>query len=271
MAVQVTALHFESPALAGITVEAGATPHFLEVVVHQRGGTRAYLQVFEPIDHVTMNYLAHGLRFIEDPYFLAGTAVPDWLSVVDRRVRARAKVALPLVGDADDRVAAIARGIVQHHTDDDWFHRTAAFAELSWKFTVQVRDVLGRDDGLRPSFLGHILVELLLDAAIARAQPSVLRDYYAAIESIDGRIVQDVVSRIAARPAAQLAEFIDLFCIHRFLFDYADDERLLFRLNQIMRRVGLAALPPALMQVLPAMRSDVHSREWELLAAPASC
>ena len=33
-----------------------------------------------------MNYFAHGVRFLEDPYFLAGTAVPDWLSVVDRRV-----------------------------------------------------------------------------------------------------------------------------------------------------------------------------------------
>ena len=37
-----------------------------------------------------MNYFAHGHRFVDDPYFLAGTAVPDWLSVVDRKVRVRA-------------------------------------------------------------------------------------------------------------------------------------------------------------------------------------
>ena len=28
-----------------------------------------------------VNYFAHGLRFLNRPHFLAGTAVPDWLSV----------------------------------------------------------------------------------------------------------------------------------------------------------------------------------------------
>ena len=36
-----------------------------------------------------MNYFAHGRHFIDQPYLLAGTAVPDWLNVVDRSVRAR--------------------------------------------------------------------------------------------------------------------------------------------------------------------------------------
>ena len=40
-----------------------------------------------------MNYFAHGYAFLDDPYFLAGTAVPDWLSVIDRRMRARSKLA----------------------------------------------------------------------------------------------------------------------------------------------------------------------------------
>ncbi len=71
-----------------------------------------------------MNYLAHGWPFLDDPYFLAGTAVPDWLSVADRQVRARGKQAVPLGNDDDLRVAAVARGIVQHHEDDRWFHET---------------------------------------------------------------------------------------------------------------------------------------------------
>ena len=36
-----------------------------------------------------MNYLAHGFRFTDEPYFLAGTAAPDWLSVIDRKMRLR--------------------------------------------------------------------------------------------------------------------------------------------------------------------------------------
>jgi hypothetical protein len=212
-----------------------------------------------------MNYLAHGYRFVDEPYFLAGTAVPDWLSVVDRRVRARSKGALPLVDDADAPTAAIARGIVQHHTDDAHFHNTRAFTELSWQFTVQLRDLLSPDDGLRPSFLGHILVELLLDASIAAAEPQALDTYYAALEHVDGSLVQRVVERVAARSAGQLAEFISLFRQHQFLYDYADDDKLHYRLNQVMRRVGLAELPPDVKELFPAMRLAVEARQAELL------
>ena len=39
-----------------------------------------------------MNYFAHALPFLDDdPYFVAGTGVPDWLSVADRDVRVRLK------------------------------------------------------------------------------------------------------------------------------------------------------------------------------------
>src|SRR5579863_4782510 len=104
-----------------------------------------------------MNYFAHGFAHVDDPWFLAGTAVPDWLNVSDRGVRVREKQAAPLVTDVDPRVAALARGIVQHHADDAWFHVTPVFAELSWSFASRLREVLAPDEGMRPSFLGHIL------------------------------------------------------------------------------------------------------------------
>ena len=49
------------------------------------------------VNWVSMNYFTHALPFLDgDPYFLAGTAVPDWMSVADRQVRVRAKLAAPL-------------------------------------------------------------------------------------------------------------------------------------------------------------------------------
>ena len=91
-----------------------------------------------------MNYFAHGQAFVDDPWFLAGTAIPDWLNVSDRGVRVRPKNAAHLMDDADRRVAALARGITRHHEDDAWFHSTAAFAELSWGFTARLRDCARR-------------------------------------------------------------------------------------------------------------------------------
>jgi hypothetical protein len=212
-----------------------------------------------------MNYYAHGRSFLDDPYFLAGTAIPDWLNVADRQVRLRSKHAAPLVDDPDPRIGAVARGVLQHHHDDGWFHRTAAFAELSWSFTAAIRDALAPDDGLRPSFLGHILVELLLDATLIAEAPDELETYYAALSTIDASVVQAAVNRGAPRQTERLAPLIPAFIASRFLFDYLDDERLLYRLNGVMARVQLRPLPRSFLGLLPEARRRVAAAKEALL------
>jgi hypothetical protein len=219
-----------------------------------------------------MNYLAHGFPYVEDPYFLAGTAVPDWLSVVNRRMRVRSKRIAPLIDHRDPRLAALARGILRHHADDRWFHQTRAFAELSLQLTVAVRDALSQDDGFRPSFLGHILVEILLDATLIVDDPRRLDKYYAALEQIDTRHVAQSVNEMATCESPRLAEFISKFCSVRFLYDYVQDEKLLFRLNQVMKRVKLPTLPNEFLAILPPARRDVRRRRDELLVGlPDEC
>lgn len=206
---------------------------------------------------------------------MAGTAVPDLLNVADRGVRTRSKHAVQWIEHADPQLAAVARGIVQHHSDDARFHENLAFVELSWQFTVAIRDHLPPDDGLRPSFLGHILVEILLDAVLIAASGNLLEAYYDAMNSIDPARLEAAVNLIAARPTNRLAPLLPMFCRERFLSDYSDDSKLLVRLNQVMRRVRLATLPPEIIDLLPAARRAVAARRAELLcdeidSAPAA-
>ncbi|MFO0902571.1 MAG: hypothetical protein U0939_06195 [Pirellulales bacterium] len=214
-----------------------------------------------------MNYFAHGRTFVEQPYFLAGTAVPDWLNVVNRRVKARSKAARLWIDDADERVAFVARGIMQHHADDDWFHQSRAFLETQWRFTLQLRERLPADDRLRPSFLGHILVELLLDSTLIREAPERLDAYYAAVERLDPTVVQKAVECVSGKELPTLASWIPRFCQERFLYDYQEDGKLLARLNMVMRRVGLSPLPASLVEWLPEARSEVDRQRSALLAS----
>lgn len=216
-----------------------------------------------------MNYFAHGRLYLDDPYLLAGTAVPDWLGVVDRRCRARERLALPLVDHSDPIVASVARGVVQHHRDDAWFHQSPVFNELCLALTVLVRDALPPDQSLRPSFLGHILVEILLDAELIRRQPEALAAYYAAFDAIDHAAVGAAVNQMATRPTNLLAPLIGRFSAERFLYDYSEDGKLLKRLNAVMRRVRLPELPDALLPVLAAARTLVAPRVDVLLCPPA--
>jgi len=212
-----------------------------------------------------MNYLAHGWRFTAEPFFLAGTAAPDWLSVIDRKTRLRSKRAAEFVADSDPILAAVARGVVQHHADDAWFHATPAFNELCLAFAVEVRGLLPGDEGFRPSFLGHILVELLLDAALAEEEPRRLDDYYAALAALDADAVERAISRLATQPVSRVAQLVPRFAAERFLYDYLEDGKLLTRLNHVMRRVGLPLLPPSIAELFPAMRQRVRDHRAELL------
>jgi hypothetical protein len=49
------------------------------------------------------------------------------------------------------------------------------------------------------------------------------------------------------------------------LWDYLEDGKLLVRLNQVMRRVGLDPLPERFRDVLPAARDLVAEHKADLL------
>jgi len=215
-----------------------------------------------------MNYLAHGWRFADDPYFLAGTAAPDWLSVIDRKIRLRSRTASEHTSHPDSIVAAVACGIVQHHVDDAWFHSTPAFNGLSLQFAVEIRDRLPGDEGFRPSFLGHILVELLLDRALAEDDPRRLEAYYRALSALHTTSTEQAISQLATRPVNRIAALIPRFISERFLYDYLDDSRLLIRLNHVMHRVGLPQLPTSFVELIPSLRARVRTRMPELLTPP---
>ena len=216
-----------------------------------------------------MNYLAHSLACLDDPYQLAGAAVPDWLGLTKPRLRCRSRQAVPFLETGDPLTAAVARGVMRHHADDGWFHETAAFCDLSLELARRVRHVTGDVDGMRPSFLGHILVELLIDATLIAEDRASVDAYYAALAMVDAQRVARAIGEMIEADAAPLASIIQRFTAMRFLYDYVEDELLTYRLNQVMRRVRLPELPARFADILPAARKLVAAQCDELLRQPA--
>lgn len=216
-----------------------------------------------------MNYFSHGYRFCDRPYFLAGTAIPDWLSVADRAVRMRSRRVLPHADGSGTPHAEIAAGVLQHLHDDHWFHRSVAFLEVTEALTVEFRRVLPADENHRPSFLGHIVTELLLDAVlIERHGLDHLDRYYEALRNIDPAIIQQTVNSMARDETQRLAPLIPLFIQEDFLKDYLQSETLWKRLNQVMKRIKLNPLPTDTIDVLQTGRRIVAHRADELLREP---
>ncbi|MBA3313323.1 MAG: hypothetical protein M3552_17710 [Planctomycetota bacterium] len=213
-----------------------------------------------------MNYFAHGVRFLDRPHFLAGTACPDWLSVADRDVRLRSRRVAPFADDSGTPQAEFAAGVLRHLADDDWFHTTRAFHEVTATLARAFRP-LGEDDGFRAGFLGHIGAELLLDAVLIDRKPSLLDDYYRAFERIDPQEIRTFVAGMAIREPERLPRFIGLFRSVQFLRCYTDPQRLLTRINQVLDRVRLPNLPSRAVTVLEDGYGVVAARADELLPA----
>ena len=212
-----------------------------------------------------MNYFAHGLRFLDRPYFLAGTAIPDWLSVADRRVRMRERLVAPFADASGTPQSEIAAGVLQHLHDDTWFHKTRGFTELSAQVAGFFRSVLGKDDGFRPGFLGHITTELLLDAVLITRNDHQLNRYYDVLNTVDADTIQETVNQMARYQTNRLALVIFAFRREQFLRDYLDARRLLYRLNQVMARLRLPVLPDRIEEVLENGRQVVDNHLDALL------
>jgi hypothetical protein len=212
-----------------------------------------------------MNYLAHAVRFLDRPEFVAGTAVPDWLSVADRKVRLRPKQLAPWLGHEDHSLAEFAAGVQQHHDDDGWFHTTRGFAEVTAVLGKMFRDAVGPGDNFRCGFLGHIVTEMLIDAVLIDDNPRLLTDYYGVLASVDPAFIEQAVNRMIAAPTENLAAFVQLFQIEKILLDYQETRPLWVRLNQVLRRVKLTPLPEDAVRVIDEGRSLIRERFEDLL------
>jgi hypothetical protein len=217
-----------------------------------------------------MNYLAHGLRHLDDPWSLAGTALPDWLRVLDRRARTSTETLATLVDDADPRAGSLARGALRHHEDDRRFHASAAFAETRRAVADAMRRALPAAAGHRPSFVAHLVVEVQIDALLAAGATGRVDAYYASLASLDAGEVEAVARRVAAPSSVDgLARLVRRFVSERFLADYLDDAATVRRLDRVVRSVRQPPLPAALADLLPAARACVASRLDELLGGSA--
>jgi hypothetical protein len=215
-----------------------------------------------------MNFLCHAMPYFDKPLLAVSTGIPDWLSVVDRKIRARGKLARQFLDSDDHELRLVAHGIIRHIEDDRWFHGTQAFVETNLRLAVELRRLLPGDAGFRPTFVGHILIEMFLDAFWIRDDRGNAEHYYSVVQSISPATIQRCVNAITGKPTDALTPVIERFVDIQFLYDYLDHDKLLMRLNQVMKRVGLMPLPDEVRRWLPEAQKLVESRRHRLLTPP---
>ena len=213
-----------------------------------------------------MNSFSHALPFLDQGiYYPIGCALPDWLGAVDRKCRVRKNGASKFVGDSDTVLSQLAGGIIQHIDDDRWFHSTDRFSELSMQFAVELRELLVGEPGFRPGFLGHIIIELILDGYLHIQNPGKLDQFYQMVAQCDPESIQTAVNKMATRPTDKLERYFSIFLRERYLYDYVDDERLMYRVNHVLKRVKLKPAGDEVLDWVPSARERIYESAPALL------
>ena len=205
-----------------------------------------------------MNCLAHAVCYLDDTWFMLGAGLPDWLGMSDRSVRIRPKHVEPHM-DGDDERARLCRGIQQHWIDDGWFHKSAAFHEVTSRIGTRFREHCDAGDNFRSGFLGHIACELLIDGVMSENEPGLLDRYYDIVKRLDAERLQELVNGLGAKQTNRLPAFLSRYIRDAFLRDYVDDAKLLYRLNRVLARVRLAPLPDSATVVIGEGRELVRA------------
>lgn len=210
-----------------------------------------------------VNYLAHALHALDAPWIVAGTSLPDWLRVVDRRARLRAP-ALRALKLPPGPAALLRQGVLRHHEDDARFHAAPLFEALSHDAVRAIR-ALSPDPRLRASALGHIVVEMLLDAAIEAERPGAMDAYYRAVGALDGTHLTELVEGWTGRPQPHLPLLLQRFQRARFLFAYLTDDGLVNALGGVCARAGLSPPPAGTVHVVGALRPRIREAARSLV------
>ncbi len=203
--------------------------------------------------------------------------MPDWIRLLDK-ARVSSKSTQRYIDASSDKLSmeqrAICEGVLQHHIDDDLFHNNPLFLSLNLDLARSLRDHLMGDPSnfesngsMRSHFVAHIAIELLLDGYLIEQEPQRIARYYQVVDQLDSHTIAATIEKITERPLEKLPSLIRRFAAERFLYDYVDDQRLLRRMNQVMRRVSLPLLPDRTCHWLREVRLRIYSHANELLLA----
>lgn len=181
-----------------------------------------------------MNFLSHFYfdREVEDCYHILGTVLPDLLKNADKTIVLHPEK----LHHTDNRVNSIIAGWNKHLEVDRHFHSSEFFLEHSHQLKLLLRPVI---DGspVKPFFLGHITIELILDNLLLTAGKVTANVFYDHLGDCQQDIVAEFLTFAGLKDTTRFFSFFEEFNRSRYLFTYAETQQIAYALKRICMRV----------------------------------
>ena len=181
-----------------------------------------------------MNFLSHFYfdRETTDCYLILGTVLPDLLKNADKSVILHPEKLV----HADSAVNSIIRGWNKHLEVDRYFHSSDFFLNHSHQLKKQLLPAI-EGSPVKPFFLGHIALELILDNLLLTTQKVTVDGFYDHLDGCRADVVDEFLTFAGLKNTAVFFKFYDDFKKSKYLHSYAETPQIAYALKRICMRV----------------------------------
>ncbi|MBD1384195.1 hypothetical protein IDJ75_02810 [Mucilaginibacter rigui] len=181
-----------------------------------------------------MNFLSH-YYFDRDNincYFILGTVLPDLLKNADKTIVLHPEHLV----HADARVNSIIQGWNKHLLVDKYFHSADFFLTHSHTLKTLLAPVI-TESPVKPFFLGHIAIELILDNLLITTDEINVGEFYDHIDSCEDDVIREFLDFAGMKNPDVFFRFHAEFKRSRYLNTYINIEQITYALKRICMRI----------------------------------
>ena len=184
--------------------------------------------------NATMNFLSHFYfdRDTDNCYLILGTVLPDLLKNADKTIILHPEKLI----HPDAGVNAITKGWNKHLEVDRYFHSSEFFIEHSHQLKkLLLPAIVGSP--VKPFFLGHIAIELILDNLLLTTDKITADGFYDHLDGCKEHVVSDFLTTSGLKSTAIFFKFYEEFKRSRYLYSYFETKQIAYALKRICMRV----------------------------------
>ncbi|WP_379093450.1 hypothetical protein [Pedobacter sp. UC225_65] len=184
-----------------------------------------------------MNFLSHFYfeRKNQDENMVIGTVLPDLVKNAhkDWNLYPQKKSELFI---ADAKLNSLLTGWKRHLEVDLLFHSSDFFYTETAKLKQLILPILG-DSPVRPSFLAHIGVELVLDHLLVTNRKIDINAFYEHLNNVDDNTLNTFLIKCGSEDTDKFFAFLNSFRSSRYLLSYQKLENISYALQRICMRL----------------------------------
>jgi hypothetical protein len=181
-----------------------------------------------------MNFLSHYYfdRDTPDCYFVLGTVLPDLLKNADKTVVLHPQKLI----HPNPKVNSIISGWNRHLLVDKHFHSAEFFLKHSHALKKLLAPAIA-ESPVKPFFLGHIAIELLLDNLLITSSKVNVNAFYDHLESCEDAVIRQFLFFAGMENPEIFFKFYNEFKRSRYLHTYINIGQITYALKRICMRV----------------------------------